>query len=163
MYIVLWRSRSLVRVQEVIWPLLIPTNVSNYTCMHIHVHLDPYFFKTTPLRLPKSVLWFSAWLTIISMVSSLVTPFCPEDFEEMLRDLPKSFNSGDAIRFNVSLRSVSWSWSSKKPAQWEDIASKSWLIKNILQIYDIPVHKKMNFYTLDFLTQTKSCFPPLSR
>lgn len=80
----------------------------------IHCTSNPYLFKTTLLKLPKSVFWFSAWLTIESIVSSLVFPFCPA---ETWRDLTKSFNSGAAIRFSVSRRFVSWCSSSKKPDQ----------------------------------------------
>ena len=42
--------------------------------------MNSYRFKTTPLKLPKRVFWFSAWLTIVSIVSSLVLAvFCPGD------------------------------------------------------------------------------------
>ena len=76
---------------------------------------NSYLFKITALKLPRSVFWFSAWLTIISIVSSLVPPFWPTDFDEIWRVLTKSFKSGAAERFNASRRSLRWLSSSKKP------------------------------------------------
>lgn len=94
--------------------------------------MNSYRFKTTPLKLPKRVFWFSAWLTIVSIVSSLVLAvFCPADLVQRWRVLTKIFNSGAAIRFNVSLRSVSSCSSSKKPVQkWHlKIKALIWVTK----------------------------------
>lgn len=79
-------------------------------------YINPYMylFKTTLFKLPKSVFWFSARLTIVSIVSSLVPPLFPV---EMWRDLTNSFNSGEAVSFSVSWRFVSSRSSSRKPVQ----------------------------------------------